>query len=104
METVPMYFYLIVSTIMFFCGIYGFITRKSLIAMLISTELMLNACDLNFAIFNRFLYPENMEGMIFTMFSIAISAAETAVAIAIFINIYRNIANVETENLNQLKD
>ena len=60
-------------------------------AILISIELILNATDINFAVFNRFLFPGGLEGYCFSLFSIAISAAETAVAIAIMINIYRNI-------------
>ncbi len=101
---VSMEFYLIVSSIMFFAGLYGFITRKSLIATLISIELVLTSTDINFAVFNRFLYPGRLEGMFFTLFSIGVSAAETAVAIAIIINIYRNIKNVETRNLEKLKE
>lgn len=101
---VSMEFYLIVSSIMFFAGLYGFITRKNLIATLISIELVLTSTDINFAVFNRFLYPGQLEGMFFTLFSIGISAAETAVAIAIIINIFRNIKNVETRNLKKLKD
>ncbi|MDE6755339.1 MAG: NADH-quinone oxidoreductase subunit NuoK, partial [Muribaculaceae bacterium] len=81
--------YLVPSVIMLACGIYGFITRKNLIAILISLELMLNSADLNFVIFNRFLFPGSMEGMVFSLFAIAIAAAETAIAIAIIINIYR---------------
>ena len=50
-------FYLIPSLIMFCCGVYGFITRKNMIAILISLELMLNAVDINFVVFNRFLFP-----------------------------------------------
>ena len=73
-------YYLIVSTLMFFIGIFGFITRKSMIAILISLELVLNSVEINFAAFNRYLFPEQMEGMIFTIFGIAITAAETAVA------------------------
>jgi len=53
---------------MFCCGVYGFITRRNMIAMLISLELMLNAVDVNFVVFNRFLFPEQMEGMFFTLF------------------------------------
>lgn len=101
---IPMEYYLIVSSIMFFAGIYGFITRKNLIAILISVELILTSTDINFAVFNRFLFPGQLEGMFFTLFSIGISAAETAVAIAIIINIYRNLKNVETRNLKKLKD
>lgn len=100
---VPMEYYLIMSAVMFFAGIYGFITRRNLIAVLISLELILNAADINFMVFNRFLYPEAMEGMFFTLFTIGISAGETAVAIAIIINIYRNLKHIQAEDLNQLK-
>lgn len=55
--------------------------------MLISLELMLNAVDINFVVFNRYLYPEALEGFFFTLFAIGIAAAETALAIAIIINI-----------------
>ena len=99
-----MTYYLVLSTILFFAGIYGFITRRNLLAMLISVELILNATDINFAVFNRFLYPEQMEGLSFALFSIAISAAETAIAIAIIINIYRNLKHIEAQKLNELND
>ena len=49
--------YLVISTVMLFCGIYGFFTRKNLLALLISVELMLNATNINFAVFNRYLFP-----------------------------------------------
>lgn len=98
-----MIYYLIPSLIMFSCGVYGFITRKNMIAMLISLELMLNAVDINFVVFNRFLYPEQMEGMFFTLFAIAIAAAETAVAIAIIINIFRAAKNIDVRDLTKMK-
>ena len=66
--------YLIVSSIMFFVGIYGFIARKNLLAVLISIELILNSVEINFSVFNRYLYPEHMEGLFFSLFGIAISA------------------------------
>ena len=55
--------YLIPSLIMFGCGVYGFITRKNMIAILISLELMLNSVDINFVVFNRYLYPAQHDGM-----------------------------------------
>ncbi len=97
-------YYIIISTVMFFAGIFGFITRKNMIAMLISLELILNAVEINFAAFNRYLYPEQMEGMFFSLFGIAITAAETAVALAIIINAYRCIGNVNIRNLNKMKE
>ena len=98
-----MLWYLVPSVVMFVCGLFGFITRRNLIAMLISLELMLNSVYLNFVVFNRFLYPDHMEGMIFTLFAIAIAAAETAVAIAIIINIYRAVGNTNVREINKLK-
>lgn len=96
-------YYLVPALIMFCCGVYGFITRKNMIAMLISLELMLNAVDMNFVIFNRYLYPDAMEGMFFTLFAIAIAAAETALAIAIIINIFRAAKNIDVRSLNEMK-
>ena len=90
--------YLVISTIMMFCGIYGFFTRKNLLALLISVELMLNATNINFAVFNR-----HLEGHFFSLFGIAIAAAETAVAIAIIINVYRNIKQVLTDDITDMK-
>ena len=99
-----MEYYLIISTLMFFIGIFGFITRKNMIAILISLELILNSVEINFAVFNRYLYPHNLDGMFFTLFGIAITAAETAVALAIIINAYRSIGNIDINNLNQMKE
>ena len=101
---VRMEYYLILAAVMFFAGVYGFITRRNLIAVLISIELILNAVDIDFAVFNRYLFPGQLGGFFFTLFAIAIAAAETAVAIAIIINIYRNLRNIEVKNLDELKD
>lgn len=98
-----MLWYLVPSVIMFTCGVYGFITRKNMIAMLVSIELLLNSADLNFVIFNRFLYPGSMEGMVFTLFAIAIAAAETSIAIAIIVNIYRAIGNTNINDVKQMR-
>ena len=98
-----MLWYLVPSVIMFVCGIYVFMTRKNLIAILISLELMLNSADLNFVIFNRYLYPGSMEGMIFTLFAVALAAAETAIAIAIIINIYRAVGNTDINEVKQMR-
>ena len=68
-----------------------------------SLELMLNAADINFAAFNRFLYPGQLDGVFFTLFAIGVSAAETAVAIAIIINIYRNLKNIYVDEVNKMK-
>ncbi|MDE7466529.1 MAG: NADH-quinone oxidoreductase subunit NuoK [Muribaculaceae bacterium] len=98
-----MLWYLVPSVVMFTAGVYGFVTRKNMIAMLISLELILNSADLNFVIFNRYLFPGQMEGMMFTLFAIAIAAAETAVAIAIIINIYRAVGNTDINSAKEMR-
>ncbi len=95
--------YLLVGAVMFFAGVYGFITRRNLLAMLVSLELILNAVNINFVVFNRYLYPEVLEGFFFTMFVIGVAAGETAVAIAIIINVYRNIKNIQSDGIDTMK-
>ena len=82
---IPVQYFFVLSALLFFIGVYGFCTRRNLVAMLISVELVLNAADLNFAVFNRILFPGQLEGFFFTLFSIGVAAAETAVALAIII-------------------
>jgi len=97
-------FYLIPSLIMFCCGLYGFITRRNMIAILISLELMLNSVDINFVVFNRFLYPGELEGMFFSLFAIALAATETALAIAIIINVFRVSENIDVADVTKMKN
>ncbi len=94
---------LTVSTLMFFIGVYGFVTRRNLITILMSLELVLNGAAINFVAFNKYLYPGQPAGQFFTLFLIAVAAAEVALAIAIVINLYRRIKSVEVENVNTLK-
>ena len=103
MTTIPLEAYLVISTLMFFTGVYGFLARRNMLTILMSLELMLNAADINFAAFNRYLYPGQLDGMFFTLFAIGIAAAETAVAIAIIINIYRNLTNISVDEVNKMK-
>lgn len=98
-----MEYYLVISTILMFVGVYGFFTRRNLLAMLISIELILNSVDINLAVFNRFLFPGQLEGFFFALFAIGISAAETAVAIAIIINVYRNLRNIRVDKIDEMK-
>lgn len=100
---VPVQCFFVLSAILFFIGVFGFVTRRNLIAMLISVELILNAVDINFAAFNRLLFPGEMEGFFFTLFSIGVSAAESAVAIAIILNVYRLFKSDSVESIENLK-
>lgn len=100
---VPVECYFVLSALLFFIGVFGFITRRNLIAMLVSIELVLNAVDLNFAAFNRLLFPGEFEGFFMTLFSIGVSAAESAVAIAIIINVYRKFHSDQVNSIENMK-
>ena len=100
---IPIECYFALSALLFFIGVYGFVTRRNLIAMLISVELVLNAVDINFAAINRLLYPEGMEGMYMTLFVIGVAAAESAVAIAILINVFRNFRSDNVDSITNMK-
>ena len=100
---IPLIYFLIVSTLMFFIGIYGFLTRKNLITILMSVELILNSVNINFVAFNRFLFPDQLQGHFFTLFVIAVAAAEAAVAIAIIISVYRRFTNIDVERVDSMK-
>lgn len=100
---IPLQYFLILATLMFFAGVYGFLTRRNLITILMSVELILNSVNINFLAFNRYLYPHKLEGMLFSIFVIAVAASEAAVAIAIIINIYRRITTINVEDVNEMK-
>ena len=103
MNEIPISHILFVSTALFFIGMYGLFTRRNMIAMLMAIELILNSVNINFVVFNKFLYPENMDGVFFSIFIIAIAAAEAAVAIAIIINLYRSHQSIDVEDASEMK-
>ena len=94
---------LIVSTILFFIGVYGFLTRRNMITMLMSIELILNSININFVAFNKFMWAGKLDGTFFTIFIITIAAAEAAVAIAIIIHFYRSIKSIEVDDADMMK-
>ena len=94
---------LFISTALFFIGVYGLFTRRNMITMLMAVELILNSVNINFVSFNKYLSPERLDGVFFTIFIIAIAAAVAAVAIAIIINIYRNHQSIDVEDSEEMK-
>ncbi len=102
-EGISIYHFLVVSTIMFFLGIAGFIIRQNLITILLSIELILNAVVINFLAFNKFLYPNELQGHFFGLFIVGIAAAEAAVAIALIINVYRRLKSIDSDKVNEMK-
>ena len=103
MSSIPITHILFLSTALFFIGMYGFFTRRNMITMLMSIELLLNSVNINFVAFNKYLWPGKMDGVFFTIFIITIAAAEAAVAIAIIINLYRSHRSIDIEDAAELK-
>ena len=95
--------YLVIAAILFSIGIYGVITRKNAIAILMGIELILNSANINFIAFNRFGGMENLDGHVFSIFVIVLAAAEATVAIAIVINLFKNIGSVDVDDAGLLK-
>jgi len=95
--------YLVIGAMLFGFGIYGLVARKTIIGMLIASELILAAASMNFMAFSRFLAPDPAIGQIFTLFIMAIAAAEAAIAISIVIAVYRNYKTINTEDLVDLQ-
>ncbi|MDE2292376.1 MAG: NADH-quinone oxidoreductase subunit NuoK [Elusimicrobia bacterium] len=95
--------YMAVSSLLFGIGVFGALTRRNIIGILMSIELMFNAANLNLAAFNRFLHPGGLEGNVVTLFTMAVAAAEIVVGLALVLAIYRNMNTVYAEDINLLK-
>ena len=95
--------YLVISSILFSLGIFGIVTRRNAIAILMGIELILNSANINFVAFNRFGGMQKLDGHIFTIFVIVLAAAEAAVALAIIINLFKNAGSVDVDEANTLK-
>ena len=96
-------FYLLLAAALFCIGIYGLITSRNAVRVLMSIELMLNAVNLNLMGFSNFLDPQGIKGQLFTIFVLTVAAAEAAVGLAIVLAIYRNRDTVDMEQFNLLK-
>ena len=95
--------YLVISSVLFSLGIFGIVTRRNAIAILMGIELILNSANINFVAFNRFGGMHKQEGHIFTIFVIVLAAAEAAVALAIISNLFKNAGSVDVDEANTLK-
>ena len=95
--------YLVLSTILFCIGIFGVLTRRNAIGILMSIELMFNAVNINFVAFSKFITPNDFVGQIFAIFVITIAAAEATVGLAIVLLIYRNFKGINVDKINLMK-
>jgi NADH-quinone oxidoreductase subunit K len=91
------------STALFFIGVYGMLTRRNMLAILMSLELVLNSVNINFIAFNKYLHPEKLDGIFFFLFIVTIADAEAAIAIAIIIHLYRYHKNIDVGETEALK-
>jgi NADH-quinone oxidoreductase subunit K len=95
--------YLVIGAVLFGTGFYGLMQRRTLIGMLISSELILCGASVNFMAFNHFLAPDPAVGQIITLFIMGLAAAEAAIALSIFIAVYRNYKSINVGELAELK-
>ncbi len=95
--------YLVVSTLLFCTGLYGVLTRRNAIAILMGVELMLNAVNINFVAFNRFIAPGTVGGYTFALVVITLAACEAAVGLALVIAAYRSLETVHVDEIDVMK-
>ena len=101
--------YLVLSVVLFVCGLLTILTKRNAIGILMGVELILNAANINLVAFNRFSHGASasgglqLSGQVFALFIIVLAAAEAAVALAIFLNFYNNFATIDVEKAANLK-
>ena len=95
--------YLVLGAVLFALGIFGLLTRRNAVGILMSIELLFNAAAINFVAFTKFVSPDGLAGQVFTIFIITIAAAEAAVGLAIVMLIYRNFKGIEVDKINFMK-
>ena len=100
---VPLSWYLVVAAALFCIGLYGALSRRNAIGILMGIELMLNAVNINLVAFWRHLTPDRMTGQAFAIFVLTVAAAEAAVGLALIISVYRDRRSVDVENVDLLK-
>jgi len=98
---VPLSYYLILSAILFSCGVAGFLIKRNIITIFMSIELMLNAVNLTFVAFAAQL--KQLDGQVFVFFVMVVAAAEATVGLAIIISIFRTRETLNVDRVNLLK-
>lgn len=104
MTSVPLSAYLVLALILFCIGLYGALTKKNIVIVLLCVELMLNAANINLVAFSKYGLTPSITGQVFSLFTIAVAAAEVAVGLAILIALYRNRKTVNIEEVNLMKN
>ena len=95
--------YLVLSAALFCIGLYGALTRRNAVIILMCIELMLNAVNISLIAFSSYVVPQLLTGQVFAIFVMVVAAAEIAVGLAIVLAIYRHFSNIDTNDINLLK-
>ncbi|OEH93326.1 NADH-quinone oxidoreductase subunit NuoK [Bacillus solimangrovi] len=103
MSNIPLSVYLVTALALFCIGLFGALTKRNVVIVLICIELMLNAANINFVAFSKYGVNPNITGQVFSLFSISIAAAEVAIGLAILIALYRNRSTVNVDEVNSMK-
>ncbi len=103
MENIGLNHFLIISVLLFSMGIFGVITRRNAVMVLMGVELILNAANINFIAFSKF-GNFGYNGQVMALFIIVLAAAEAAIALAIVLNIYKTFSTVNVDEIDRLKD
>jgi NADH-quinone oxidoreductase subunit K len=104
MSSVPASAFLALALILFCIGLYGALTKRNTVIVLISIELMLNAVNINLVTFSKYGLSPSITGQIFALFAISVAAAEAAVGLAILIALYRTKKTVNIDEMDSLKN
>ncbi|MEQ6376985.1 NADH-quinone oxidoreductase subunit NuoK [Bacillaceae bacterium S4-13-58] len=104
MSSLPINVYLILALILFCIGLFGALTKRNTVIVLISIELMLNAVNINLVAFSKYGMNPSITGQIFSLFTITVAAAEAAVGLAILIALYRNRSTVQIDEMDTMKN
>ena len=103
MLTLGLDHYLVLSAVLFCIGLFGVLTQRNVIKVIMCLEIMLNAVNIALIAFSQYITPTALTGQIFALFVMVVAAAEVAVGIAIIFAVYRNRESVDIENFNILK-
>jgi NAD(P)H-quinone oxidoreductase subunit 4L len=98
-----MEYYLYLAAVLFATGLFGVITRRNTIGILMSLELMFNAANINLVAFSKFIQGAGLSGQIFAIFIVVVAAAEATIGLAIVLLVYRNWRGIDTDNFNVMK-
>jgi NAD(P)H-quinone oxidoreductase subunit 4L len=95
--------YLVLSAILFCIGLYGVLTKRNAVVILMCIELMLNAVNISLIAFSGYIVPLLLTGQVFSIFVMVVAAAEVAVGLAIILAIYRGLTDIDANNINLMK-